>query len=236
MKSKRAVLILEGPWNMDQHDANRSSVLPFFEGMAKQFHDVEVIYSRYYDLRSFRLALEEITAPEFKSSIIYIAGHGDGKTVSGANIKKVFQECSLASSKVNARGVVIGSCFSAGTDNAPLDDEIISMIHDSNISWAAAYNCASYWFAGTMIDCAMTRQMLMANEKILSKKESIASELAKAISPFSRTYKVGTHSNEVDLVHLSDGLVFFAQSAGQGHKAQEITGQVWDKWERLQRK
>ncbi len=238
MKSKRAVLILEGPWNMDKHDANRSSVLPFFEGMAKQFHDVEVIYSRYYDLSSFRLALTEITAPEFKSSIIYIAGHGDGKKVSGANIKKVFEECRLASSRVNATGVIIGSCFSAGTDKSPLDNEIISMIHDSNISWAAAYNCASYWFASTMIDCALIRRMLMANEQILSQKESITSELAEAISPFSRTYEIGTTSSDLDdegdPVQLCDGLVFFAQSAGQGHRAHEITSQVWDEWENLQ--
>lgn len=224
---------------MDQHDANRSSVLPFFEGMAKQFHDVEVIYSRYYDLSSFRLALTEITAPEFKSSIIYIAGHGDGKTVSGANIKKVFQECSLASSKANARGVIIGSCFSGGDQKSPLDDDIISMIHDSNISWATAYKCASYWFESTMIDCAIIRQMLRATEKTLSSKESIARELAEAISPFSLTFKLGTNNkkpNEKGLpVKLSDGMVFFAQSAGQGHRAQEITSEVWSEWDDLQK-
>jgi hypothetical protein len=206
--------------------------------MAKQFHDVEVIYSRYYDYNSFKLAFTEITTPELKNSIIYIAGHGDGKTVSGANIKKIFKECNLSSSAANATGVIIGSCFSAGTAKSPLDGEISSMIHDSNLSWAAAYTCSCNWFQSTMIDCALIRQMLRATEKKLSSKELIASKLAEAISPFSLTFELGTDSNDPDIegnrVQLSDGLVFFAQSAGQGHRAQEITGQVWDKWKALQ--
>ncbi len=37
MKSKRAVLILEGPWNLDSNDANRSSVLPFLRAWQKSF-------------------------------------------------------------------------------------------------------------------------------------------------------------------------------------------------------
>ncbi len=238
MKSKRAVLILEGPWNLDSNDANRSSVLPFFEGMAKEFHDVEIFYSRYYDYNSFQLALTEITRPEFKSSIIYIAGHGDGKTVSGANIKKIFKDCSIKSRKINATGVVIGSCFSAGTAKSPLDGEIASMIHDSQLSWAAAYTCASNWFVSTMIDCALIRQMIRATARKLSCKESIAAELAAAISPFSPTHELGGDSVESDSdenpVQLRDGLVFFAQSDGQGYKAQEITDEVWVKWREWQ--
>ena len=32
---RRAILVLESPWELDSHDANRSSVLPFVEGVAK---------------------------------------------------------------------------------------------------------------------------------------------------------------------------------------------------------
>ncbi len=51
MSNRSAVLILEGPWNLDDSDRNRSTVLPFFEGMAKQFSSVDIVHSRYYDLQ-----------------------------------------------------------------------------------------------------------------------------------------------------------------------------------------
>ncbi len=89
-----------------------------------------------------------------------------------------------------------------------------------------------------MIDCALIRQMIRATARKLSCKESIAAELAAAISPFSPTHELGGDSVESDPdenpVQLRDGLVFFAQSDGQGYKAQEITDEVWVKWREWQ--
>ncbi len=43
--ARRAILVLECPWELDANDSNRTSVLPFVEGIAKLVGDVEVYHA-----------------------------------------------------------------------------------------------------------------------------------------------------------------------------------------------
>jgi len=237
MSNRSAVLILEGPWNLDDSDRNRSTVLPFFDGMAKQFSDVDIVHSRYYDLPSFRAAFKELTSHQYDDAIVYVAGHGDGSRVSGASVAKILLECSLESKKANITGVVLGSCFSAGPRHRPAADTINVMIQESKIAWIAAYRCASYWFESTQIDLAIIRGMLRAPRDTFDDRDSISNYVASAISCFSPTFQLGDDSLTSDSgepVSLQDGLAFFSQPRGQGQRSREITGDVWKQWEQVQ--
>ena len=75
-KSNKAILVLESPWQLDDGDANRSSVIPFIEGIAKLAGDTDVYYANFYDLASFRKAFECLCKLKHKNTIVYVAAHG----------------------------------------------------------------------------------------------------------------------------------------------------------------
>ena len=56
--SNRAIFVLECPWELDDGDSNRSSVLPFVEGVAKFAGDTEICHANFYDESSFKKALD----------------------------------------------------------------------------------------------------------------------------------------------------------------------------------
>ncbi|MCA1773838.1 MAG: hypothetical protein LC677_15020, partial [Halomonas sp.] len=56
--ASRAILVLESPWELDSQDANRSSVIPFVQGVAKLTGDTDVHHANFYDKKSFEMALE----------------------------------------------------------------------------------------------------------------------------------------------------------------------------------
>ena len=203
--------------------------MPFFEGMAKQYDNTEIVYSRYYDLQSFRAAFTELSNHPFGNAIVYVAGHGDGQKVSGASIMKILAECNIDSKRAHITGVLLGSCFSAGTPEKPKDDLIKQMIQQSNIVWIAAYRCASGWFDSTLLDLAIVNAMLGAREKDFSLRDKINQRLASAIAPFSPDFQLGDDSLN-NPVRLIDGLALFSQPRGQGHRASLVTHEVWEVW------
>lgn len=234
MSNRSAVLILEGPWNLDDSDRNRSTVLPFFEGMAKQFSSVDIVHSRYYDLHSFRAAFDEMASHQYDNAIVYVAGHGDGSRVSGAKVVDILVKCNLGSRKANITGVVLGSCFSAGTQKRSLSGTINNMIQDSNIAWIAAYRCAAYWFKSTQIDLSIIHGMLLAGSDAFESRDLISEQLAEAVSSFSPTATVGHSGEACDGVSIQDGLAFFSQPRGKGQRSREVTADVWEQWDQLQ--
>jgi hypothetical protein len=234
MKEKSAVLILEGPWNIYDGDINRSSVEPFFEGMAKQFDNVEILHSRFYDVHSFRLAFAALIEHNYQNAIVYVAGHGDGHRVGGAKIIDILVECSVDSVRANITGVLLGSCFSAGTAKNSQADVINAMIQESNIAWVAAYDCRAYWQASTMVDMSIISTMLHAEEEDFQTRESINHLLAQGIECFSPTFVLGDNGDEEEPVSMAEGISFFTQPRGQGHRAKCVTLDVWDEWVELQ--
>ncbi len=236
MSYRSAVLIMEGPWNLDDGDRNRSSVLPFFEGMAKQFSDVDIVHSRYYDLHSFRVAFDELTSHHYDEAIVYVAGHGDGSRVSGARILDILVSCNVGSRRANITGVMLGACFSAGPRHKPLGATINTLIQDSSIAWIAAYRSAALWFESTQIDLAIVRGMLLASQESFDDRLSISRSLADSISCFSPTFGIGhdSLSDRGEPVPLKNGLAFFSQPRGQGQRSREVTDEVWTCWDACQ--
>lgn len=237
MHDKNAVLILEAPWNIYEGDVNRSSVEPFFQGLAKQSNDVEILHSRFYDVGSFRLAFAALSKHNYKNAIVYIAGHGDGQCVGGAKILDVMIECSLKSVEANITGVVLGSCFSAGTAKRSQSDTINYLIQESNIAWVAAYNCAAFWHESTIIDLSIVKQMIHAKEANFKDRSEISEQLAMGIECFSPHFAVGSNGkegNSAELISLQRGVSFFSQPRGQGNRSRCVTAEVWDMWKGLQ--
>lgn len=79
----RTILVLESPWGLDDADANRSSVLPFVEGVAKYAGDTEVFHANFYDRSSFEKALACLCRTRYSNTIVYIAAHGSKWKIGG---------------------------------------------------------------------------------------------------------------------------------------------------------
>lgn len=229
MKDKRAVLIFEGAWELYETDINRSSVLPFFEGMARCHPDVEIIHTRFYDKRGFASAFQALCQGAFANAIVYVTAHGNGRTIGKADIFNVMLECNLASRVSNITGVVLGSCFAAGNGIRSTEHKILPLIEGSRIAWVSGYSCASNWLEGTLIDLCLIQQMLLAEEADFATFEHIAQQLAEALAGFSPTSRIGLCRKERP-VPLGEGLAFFAQARGQGRRARQITDEVWAAW------
>ncbi len=52
--SSNCILVIESPWELDGQDSNRSSVVPFIEGIAKLHGDTDVYFLNFYDKSSFK--------------------------------------------------------------------------------------------------------------------------------------------------------------------------------------
>ena len=237
MHDKTAVLILEAPWEIYEGDVNRSSVEPFFQGLAKLSNDVDILHSRFYDVSSFRSAFKALSSCRYKNAIVYVAGHGDGQRVGGAKIVDIMVECNLSSVAANITGVVLGSCFSAGNARRSQAANINTLVQASNIAWVAGYNCAAFWYESTIVDLSIIRHMLNADEDAFKTREGISTQLAKGIECFSPHFALGDdgkNDEQSQRFSLRDGITFFSQPRGQGNRSRIVTSEVWAAWQTLQ--
>ncbi len=221
---RRAILVLEGPWNLYNGDTNRSTVLPYVEGIAKGYADVEVYHSRFYDLTSFRKALEALTSIRFENAVIYISAHGNGNAIGGARISKILEAVNECSRRCNITGVMLGSCFS-GEDSYILTD----LMENSSITWVAGYSTASYWLLGTLIDISIIDSMLNLEDQGFTSEQAITDALGKAVAGFSHRAFIGENRSEKE-TRLDRSLVFLAQPRGRGQRARSVTQAVLRNW------
>ncbi|HBZ92499.1 MULTISPECIES: hypothetical protein [unclassified Pseudomonas] len=226
--STRAVLVLEQPWNLDSGDCNRSSVLPFIEGIAKLAGDTEVFHANFYDKRSFEQALEVLCSARFKNAVIYIAAHGNKKQIGGIRLAALLTAIGEHSKKTNITGIMLGSCF-IGSDTYKIE----AFIEGTNISWCAGYASESYWLQGTMIDSSILASMLELDENYLSERSVMIRHLGNALAPFSRTYIIGKDEDKNE-VSLENSMRFIIQPRGQGNRARHVTDEVLKQHDRYQ--
>ncbi|GGY46526.1 hypothetical protein [Pseudoduganella albidiflava] len=219
--ASRAILVFESPWELDGSDANRSSVLPFVEGVAKYAGDTEVFHANFYDESSFDKALDCLCKTRYRNAIVYIAAHGDSKSAGNVKLHALFALISLKSQDFNITGVVLGSCFT-GSRSFTLE----AGIEQSAIRWCAGYASSVGWLTGTMIDCA-----ILAAASRLKPADFTTEKMVKcfggAIAPFSPTTYIGKDEKE-DPVALEDSLQFVVQPSGQGHKAKNVSAAVFE--------
>ncbi|GAA0579153.1 hypothetical protein ACFQH5_14705 [Halomonas salifodinae] len=220
-RSNRAIVVLEAPWELDTDDANRTSVLPFIEGIAKLTGDTEVHYANFYDERSFQMALDCLCKGTFDSRTVYIAAHGYKRTIGGMDIVTLLTKIALKSKKYHITGVMLGSCF--------VGEHATSMevcLQESRLRWCAGYASESKWLEGTLIDCSILAHMSALKDEVFDHRERIASELAGAIEPFRADYPIGDDYQR-NPVRLGDSLRFVAQPRGRGNRARDVTALVW---------
>ena len=131
--NKNAILVLESPWKLDDHDAHRSSVLPFVQGIAKMHGNTEVYCLNFYNKSSFDVALECLCRQKFDNTIVYVAAHGSKTHVGDVSIKHILTRINENSRKFNIKGLMLGSCF-AGSKTYLLE----ALTEDSKLTWCAA--------------------------------------------------------------------------------------------------
>ena len=219
--SNRAILVLEAPWELDPDDANRTSVLPFIEGIAKLTGDTEVHYANFYDERSFQMALDCLCKGSFDSRTVYIAAHGFKRSIGGMDIITLLTHIALKSKKYHITGVLLGSCFVGGNATS-----MEVCLQESSLRWCVGYASETQWLEGTLIDCAIMAHMSALEDDVFDHRERIADELARAIHLYRADFPIGDdYAGEP--VRLADSLRFVAQPRGRGNRARDISALVW---------
>lgn len=224
---RRAILVLESPWELDSHDANRSSVLPFIEGIAKLAENTDVFHANFYDLKSFKQALECLLKIEFCNAIVYVAAHGYGRKIGGVDIINALVQIGDNSKDKGVSGVLLGSCFVGGKTSA-----MEVCLEGTQLRWAAGYSSTTWWLDGTMIDCSILSNMLKLDNNDFLEKDTMVQAFADAISPFSGHHIIGEDDKD-EPVELKNSLQFVIQPKGQGKRAKLANEEVFTKlsWE-----
>ncbi len=226
--ANNAILVLEQPWGLDDSDSNRTSVLPFIEGIAKLAGDTEVFHANFYDKSSFTKAIEYLCKIRFQNTSVYVAAHGYKKKAGGVNIIDLLVEIGSYSKKHNITGVMLGSCY-VGEHTT----EMGLCIEGTNLKWCAGYSSESAWLAGTMIDCCVIDAMTRHGTDIFSDREVMISYFADALSHFSPSFNIG-YNYKRQPVRLDDSLQFVIQPSGQGQRATLVSQEVFDKHKKYQ--
>lgn len=220
--ANRAIIVLECPWELDARDANRSSVLPFLEGVAKLAGDTDVLHANFCDELSLIHAYNFLAKSRHKNAIMYIAAHGAHGQVGNVELLNIFAAAQVIAKQCNITGVLIGSCY-GGECSTTLETGIQS----SQLRWCASYASSANWLQGTLIDCAIIESMLDLPSAAYKKSEKIIDRLASALSPFSPSYPIGEDYQEQP-VSLRDSLQFVIQPEGKGRRARNVSQEIFD--------
>ncbi len=223
--SNRAILVLESPWELDDGDANRTSILPFIEGVAKLAGDTEVFHANFYDKSSFKKALDCLCKTKFQNTIVYVAAHGYKKKIGNVKISDVLWLIGDKSKSYNITGVMLGACF-VGENTATME----AYIEETNLKWCVGYSSLTYWLPATLIDCSLLSSMSQVDD---FSKTNIIKSFADAISLFSNGFEIGLDYNDVK-VCLKDSMQFVVQPSGQGNRAKNVSEDVFKIWQSLQ--
>lgn len=218
----RAIFVLESPWEIDAGDANRTSVLPFIEGVAKFAGDTEVFHANFYDKSSFKKALECLAKTRYENAIIYIAAHGTNTRIGGVKTEDLLFEVAEIAKELNVTGVLLGSCL-AGSDTVIME----VYTERSNLKWCAGYSTSVSWLEGTLIDCAIISRMSNIDEDDFEEASLMIQAIAEALAPFSKTYGVGVRSQKT---RLDQSMEFVVQAKGKGKHAKTVTNEVFKAW------
>jgi hypothetical protein len=219
--SGRAIIVLEAPWELDDKDANRTSVLPFIEGIAKFAGDTEVLHANFYDKSSFNHALKCLCKAHYRNAIVYIAAHGSNGRVGTVKLRDMLKEIAEVSKACNITGVLLGSCYGGECSKTMADG-----LKGSNMRWCAGYSSSSYWLAGTLIDCAILAEMVSIRKSSYRNQRRMIRHFADALAQFAPDFPIGKDMDKVE-VALQDSLQFVVQTDGQGQQPQNVSAEVF---------
>lgn len=220
--SRRAILVLECPWEMDDADSNRTSVAPFIEGISKLAGDTEVYHANFYDKSSFIQALDCLCKRRFENTTVYVAAHGYRRIAGNVEISDLIWEIGKRSVACNITGLMLGSCF-VGENTTTME----VYLEGNNLKWCAGYSSTSKWLEGTLIDCAILSAMTSLDEDAFASKDNMIEKFASAISVFSTRFPIGEDYKE-NPVALENSLQFVIQPSGKGNRAKTVSKDVFN--------
>lgn len=217
----RAILVLESPWGLDDADANRSSVLPFVEGIAKLAGDTEVFHANFYDKHSFKQALECLCKRRYSNTIVYIAAHGSKRKIGGVDLLDALLHINGMSRDYNITGVLLGACYT-GSDTLTME----VCIEGGAIRWCAGYASSAKWLEGTLIDCAILSAMSDLDEEDYRDPDCLTDSLASALAAFDGKFEIGSDAKNKP-VALRKSLRAVIRPAGQGYRPRDVSDDLF---------
>jgi hypothetical protein len=223
MKAKTAVLILERPWGERISFNNRASVLPFFQGLQqlqKEESQYDLYHRHFYEAKSFTAALDELMALDYEEFYIYLACHGNNRTLEGMHLTTALQIIHGHANNKNIVGVIFGACLVGNSTEAL---EVFS--ESSSIVWKFAYKCSVDWLEGTILDIKILHHLLRDTAKtpwILSDRDEIAESFSKALNTYASDCVIGWDKKYNPLA-LIDSLTLVVQPKGSGYRAKECS-------------
>lgn len=218
-RTKGAILVLESPWGLDKHDANRSSVRPFIEGMAKYAGDIEVCHTTFYDEHSFEVGLDKLCRTPFNNTLVYVAAHGS-ETRAGAHLTDISSAVRGRASEFNISGMLLGSCFAGSNTKAHQ-----FAIQGSPLRWIIGYASECDWLTGTMIDCALLHEAIRFQKNSFG-QANLVKRFSEALAPFSADAYIGDDC-EGEPTALRDSLQIVVQTPGSGNRPAVISDEVF---------
>jgi len=225
-QTKGAILILESPWELNAHDANRSSVYPFFDGLAKRYGDIEVSRATFYDEQSFDDGLDKLCRVPHRNTVVYVAAHGS-TTHAGAHLTDVTCSVRRRSKEFNITGMLLGSCYAGYATKAHQLG-----LEGSHLRWIIGYASACEWLTGTMIDCALLDEAVRFQKNSFS-RNNLVKRFSQALMPFSSGTPIGLDIGK-DPMALRDSLQIVVQPTGPGKRAAVISDEVFAAHAKLQ--
>lgn len=219
--ARRAIIVLEAPWELDDKDANLTSVLPFIEGVAKFAGDTEVLHANFYDKSSFGYALKCLCKVHYQNAIVYIAAHGWKGRVGTVPLRDLLKCIAEVSKACNITGVLLGSCF-GGECSQTMEEGLKA----SNLRWCAGYASSSWWLEGTLIDCSILAKMASIRKSSYRRQDRMIGHFADAIAQFAPTYPIGEDLDD-QAVTMQDSLQFVVQTDGKGQLPQNVSEEVF---------
>lgn len=220
--ASRAILVLESPWELDERDSNRSSVIPFIDGVAKITGDTDVHYANFYDKKSFEMALQCLCKGDLDSRIVYIAAHGFGNKIMGVPMLELLLIVARYSKRHRIDGVLVGSCF-VGNHSTTME----VCIEESRLRWCVGYTAATYWLDGTLIDCKILAELSQLEDDDFYQRDAFIESMQSALSLFDPEAEIGFEIDQEPAL-LKDGMSFVLQLRGQGQRARNVTDEVWE--------
>jgi hypothetical protein len=224
--TRRAIFVLESPWQLDAGDANRTSVLPFIEGIGKYAGDTEVFHANFYDKSSFKQALKCLAKTQYESAVVYVAAHGNESEIGGVKTRELLSEIGKHARSLNLTGVLLGSCL-AGGDTERME----KCTEGTNIRWCGGYSASISWLEGTLLDCAILSQMLALDEEDFEEVDKMVDAIAQAVAPFSKTFGIGSGRWPAS---LEQSIEFVVQATGKGKTPKTVTSEIFDAWDKKQ--
>ncbi len=216
---KGAILVLECPWGLDPHDANRSSVLPFVQGLARYAGDIEVFHANFYDEQSFKDGLNALCRKRFRNTLVYVAAHGSTSHV-GAHLTTISSEVRRRSKEFNITGMLLGSCFAGYVTKAHQ-----LTLQGSNLRWIIGYASESDWLSGAMIDCALLSEAVRFHASSYG-RANLVKRFSKALEPFSAHAPIGNDLDD-EPTALRDSLQIVIKPPGRGDTTAVISEDVF---------